>query len=258
MRRALLAPRLTIALVLAAGALACKPAEPPTLAELQAIGDAEKAGARLIDAPPGLHRLDVDGGPRPHAVIAVHGLDSAGKEWVDPILALADNGVELHFFRWNDKQCPEGGAKDLEAALRGLVARSPHLQKITIVAHSYGGVITTLTAQHADLGVPVDVEIVASPLASVPKMKTLCGFDGVANAAAAGSTTWHQWRTVHSEDGAFKDLEVDPQLVELPGLEVTQLPPEYEGGRLGHNRSITFVVRTLDPTIGAPAGAAAP
>ncbi|MEZ4449808.1 MAG: alpha/beta hydrolase [Nannocystaceae bacterium] len=254
MRRAPLSPWFGFALCVALSG-ACKPSEAPTLAELQAIGDADKAGARLMDSPHGLLRLDADGGAKPAAVIAVHGFESRGKEWIDPLLALADNGVEVYFFHWNDKQCPDGGAKLLGEALRDLVARSPHLKKLSVVAHSYGGVITTLTAQQAALGIPVDVQIVASPLASVPKMKTLCDFDGVPAAAAAESITWHQWRTVHSEDGAFKDLEVDPQVIELPGLDVTQLPAEYEGGRLGHNRSITYVVREIDAKIGpAPAG----
>ena len=228
---------------------ACKPSDPPTLDELQALGDTEKAGSRLMKAPPGLHRLDPEAGPRRAAVVAVHGFDSRGKEWIDPLFALADNGVELHFFRWNDKQCPEAGARDLAAALRNLVAARPHLEEVTVLAHSYGGVISTLVAQEQSLGVPLELHIIASPLASVPKMRDLCDFEGVPSSAAAAAITWRQWRTVHSEDGAFKDLEVDPQIVPLPDLEITSLPATYEGGRLGHNRSITFVTHKLDPLL---------
>lgn len=237
-------------LVLALAGAACKPPEgSPTFAELRAMDDVAKAGKRLVAAPFGLHRLDADAGPRRAAVVAVHGLDSQGKEWVEPLLALADNGVEVYFFRWNDKQCPEGGAGDLAKALRELTARAPHLERITVVAHSYGGVISTLVAQGEGLGRPVDLHVIASPLASVPQMQSMCGFSGVPQTAAAAAVSWHQWRTVHSEDGAFKDLAVDPQIVELPALEVTTLPPTFEGGRLGHNRAITFVVRELDPTL---------
>ncbi|MCB9700850.1 MAG: alpha/beta hydrolase [Myxococcales bacterium] len=252
---------LTLSLSLAlALAPACKPSDPPTLAELQAIGDAEKAGSRLMDSPPGLHRLDADAGPKKAAVVAVHGLESKGKEWIDPLLALADNGVELHFFRWNDRQCPDAGARDLTAALRGLVKARPEIERITVLAHSYGGVISTLVAQGEGLGVPVELHIIASPLASVPKLRDICDFAGVPGSAAGAAVSWRQWRTVHSEDGAFKDLEVDPQVVDLPGLEVTSLPATFEGGRLGHNRSITFVTRELDPEIveGAPPAKAEP
>lgn len=244
MRRIISSSLLVLAL-----ALACRRADPPTLAELQAIRDADEAGSRLMDSPPGLHRLDADAGPRRAAVVAVHGFESKGAEWIDPLLALADNGVELHFFRWNDKQCPDAGARDLASALRGLVRARPDLARITVLAHSYGGVISTLVAQGEGLGLPVELNIIASPLASVPKMRDLCDFKGVPAKGAAAAVTWRQWRTVHAEDGAFKDLEVDPQLVDLPGLEVTSLPATYEDGRLGHNRSITFVTRELDPTI---------
>jgi len=250
---------LALALVLALVA-ACPPSPPPTLTELQALGDAEKAGKRLMDAPLGLHRLDPEAGPRRAALVAVHGFESRGKEWIDPLFALADNGVELHFLRWNDKQCPEAGARDLAAALRGLVAARPDLESITVLAHSYGGVISALVAQGEAIGAPLELHIVASPLASAPKIRDACDFTGVPSAAAGAAVTWRQWRTVHSEDGAFKDLDVDPQVVTLPGLEVTSLPATYEGGRLGHNRAITFVTRELDSAIvegAAPADAVA-
>ena len=63
--------------------------------------------------------------------------------------------------------------------------------------------------------------------------------------------TWRQWRTVQASDGAFKDLDTDPQLLELPALTVEQLPAEWEGGRLGHNRSITYVAEQLTPDAAA-------
>ncbi|MCA9657274.1 MAG: alpha/beta hydrolase [Myxococcales bacterium] len=246
----ILTAALSLALCSTLGVAGCKgPAGPPTLAELRAIDDPSKAGARLMEAPRGLTRLDPEAGAQRAAIVAVHGFDSGGKEWVEPLLTLADNGAEIYFFRWNDKQCPESGANDLEAALRDLVGGAPQLDRITVLAHSYGGVIAALTAQRAPLGKPVDLHIIASPLASVPKMRQLCDFTGVPEAAATGADSWRQWRTVHAADGAFRDLEVDPQVAELPDLEVTALPETYEDGRLGHNRAITYVTRELDPQL---------
>ncbi|MEZ4381349.1 MAG: alpha/beta hydrolase [Nannocystaceae bacterium] len=231
------------------GAAGCKGAAgPPTLAELRALDDPSDAGARLMAAPHGLTRLDA-GGALGTAIVAVHGFDSRGKEWVEPLLTLADNGAAIYFFRWNDKQCPAGGADDLEAALRELVQGAPHLERVTVLAHSYGGVIAALAAQRAPLGKPVDLHVIASPLASVPKMGALCDFTGVPAAPATGVDSWRQWRTVHAADGAFRDLEVDPQVTALPDLEVTALPESYEDGRLGHNRSITYVTRELDAAL---------
>ena len=41
-------------------------------------------------------------------------------------------------------------------------------------------------------------------------------------------------------DGAFKDMDHNPQLVDWHG-EVIQLPAQYRGHRLGHNWSISWV-----------------
>jgi len=250
LQRTFRASACVLALSLALGGAACKQgSSPPTLAEMQALDDSEEAGKRLISTAKGLHRLNPEAGSRRAAIVTIHGFDSRGKEWVDPLLTFADNGVEVYFFRWDDKQCPESGSKALEAALRDFIQSSPNLEKLTLIAHSYGGVIATLAAQHESLGLPVDLHVIASPLASVPKMRHLCDFSGVPAQAPADAISWHQWRTVHSADGAFKDLEVDPQRIDLPELEVTTLPEEFEGGRLGHNRSITFVSREIDPQL---------
>ena len=51
-----------------------------------------------------------------------------------------------------------------------------------------------------------------------------------------------QWRTQHRQDGTFKSLAVDPQRVSVRGGSVVQLPDSLNGRRLGHNRSISYVV----------------
>ena len=54
-------------------------------------------------------------------------------------------------------------------------------------------------------------------------------------------------------DGAFKKLEMDPQDVSLNnGLQI-QLPKTWKGNRLGHNRSIQYVIdfliESIDPAL---------
>ena len=63
--------------------------------------------------------------------------------------------------------------------------------------------------------------------------------------------TLHQWRTIHTLDGAFKSLDKDPQNLEevinktpFKGS-ITRLPKLYKGHRLGHNWSISWVVDHL-------------
>ncbi len=245
----------THALALASALLlapACRSAAPPTLGELAQESDVEAAGARLVKLPNGLNRLDQGDGPPRHAVIAVHGYRTRGKEWVEPLLRLGEREVAVYFYRWDTRHCPDRAVPRLHDALARLLAEMPTIERVTIVGHSYGGLVTTLTMQGLAPRVPAELHIVAAPLASMPPLVKLCGFTGVRELPPAGAQTrWHQWRTVHAQDGAFKSLEVDPQVVTLPGSGVTQLPATLESGeRLGHSRSLTWVVDRLPPIDG--------
>ena len=52
---------------------------------------------------------------------------------------------------------------------------------------------------------------------------------------------FYQWRTIKELDGAFKDLDYDPQVLEIENSIVTRLPETYKGNKLGHNWSISWV-----------------
>lgn len=239
-------------LLLLLGACHRVPETPPTLSELRAISDEERAGHRLMEAPAGLVRLDEPAQPHDTAVIAVHGYRSEGAEWVAPLQAMAAWDVELYFYRWSWDQCPDPASAELDRALDGLVAAEPNLKSLMVIGHSYGGLITALMGQTQRVDRPLQLQLIAAPLSGVDQLETLCAGQGLGAGPAAEGVTWHQWRTVHAADGAFKDMPTDPQLHPLPGLEVTQLPAEWEGGRLGHNRSIQWVVGQLDPARPAP------
>ena len=51
----------------------------------------------------------------------------------------------------------------------------------------------------------------------------------------------YEWRTQYQLDNVFKNLNKDPQSIELNGSLVTILPDTYKGNRLGHNWSISWV-----------------
>lgn len=207
--------------------------------------DEAQAGARLMAAPMGLLRLDSPPTARDTAVIAVHGYQSEGSEWVGPLATMATWGTELYFYRWSWEQCPGTAVAELDAALDALVAAEPTLQHLVVVGHSYGGLITAMWGQTQSAGRPAQLELIAAPLAGVDRLQKRCPGEGLSAAPPSAGNTWRQWRTVHEADGAFRDMPTDPQRVELPGLEVVQLPATWEGGRLGHNRSIQWVTAEL-------------
>lgn len=230
------------------------PQRTPTLVELQqaADGDAEKAGGWLMDRPEGLNA--VESGESDTPLIAVHGYGSEGVEWVGPLAHLSSPGTV--WYRWDWLTCPDAGAEALAAAIAEVAAR-PGVARIRVVGHSYGGLISALMAHRYAGSVPLEVHVVAAPLAGVPRMKTLCGAVKAGD-AGGGEARITQWRTVHANDGAFRDLDVDPQLVDWAGDDVVALPAEWDGGRLGHNRSLQWVAEKLRARWGGEAGAAGP
>ena len=67
-------------------------------------------------------------------------------------------------------------------------------------------------------------------------------------ASVKTGTRLHQWRTIKNLDGAFKDLDYDPQNAEIMGSQVTRLPKTYKGKKLGHNWSISWVADEISNT----------
>lgn len=256
-RRHRLVTLLALVLVAAVAGSACErntttgAGDPLTLDRLEDGEGAKTSGAALMALPLGVHRLDTTAPAPVDVVIAVHGYDSGGYEWVHPLKVLGRDGkarVLFHRYDWN--QCPEPVAAALGRTLDELLAAEPELASIQLVGHSYGGVVAALVASHYRGRVPLVADLVASPLAGHPGMSGSCSYAGAVAPPAGAPVTLRQWRTRKELDGAFSDLDVDPQVVELPG-EVTVLPETYQGHRLGHNWSISWVVDHL-------AGGAAP
>ncbi|MEZ4434383.1 MAG: alpha/beta fold hydrolase, partial [bacterium] len=174
-------------------------------------------------------------------LVAVHGFASEGAEWVAPLARLA--APDTRFYRWDWLTCPAPAADALVAALTALAAE-PGVDRIRVVAHSYGGLVAALAARRYPGPDPLEVHVVAAPLAGSERLTALCGpLDP--GPAPAGPVTVRQWRTVHAQDGAFRDLPVDPQVVDWAGADVVALPADWQDGRLGHNRSLQWVAEQL-------------
>jgi pimeloyl-ACP methyl ester carboxylesterase len=236
---------LRLLLLFALSCLACSPGrldKAPSLEELPLEPDVKASGARLMRSPDGLHRLDANG-PKPLAVVAVHGGDSQGYEWIYPLHALARRGVRVYFHRYDDRVCPAVAAEGLQKALHALLADAS-IQRLRVMGHSYGGVVTALMASKYGGRAPLAVDLIASPLAGIGSLTERCGYE-VPRFAADSQVVVRQWRTQQALDNAFKDLKVDPQKVDLPG-QATTLGDSYRGNRLGHNWSISAVVDAIE------------
>ena len=213
---------------------------PPTLNELQTGDNLKASGQRLIQIPMGVHRLTPEKMSSAKAILAVHGYQSRGFEWVTSLHQFAESGAHVYWLRWDWNQCPQGGVDDLGQAIKTIHKQHPALKELEIFGHSYGGVIATLLAQTVVTSFPMKVHAIASPLAGMGKLSALCPATQINNRPMQNQVSFTQWRTQHKLDGAFKDETVDPQRVTLPGAQIIDLPDSFNGRRLGHNWSVSY------------------
>ena len=210
----------------------------PWLDTLDSGDEVRASGTRLIALPLDLHRLDRDDGSPTTATIAVHGWNSAGYEWVYLLKTLDEAESSTWFWRWDWNGCPGQAAHALNERLS--TAPFTELERIRLIGHSYGGVLVAAAAERWQGTVPLEVHAIAAPLAGVGDR---CPYR--TPEALPPKVAFHEWRTRHQLDGAFRRMPTDPQVIDLPGSNVTRLPATYNGRRLGHNWSVSWVAETL-------------
>ena len=108
-----------------------------------------------------------------------------------------------------------------------------------LLGQSDGGLLGTAVSESLDLEFPLEIHAIASPLKGMGGLSSICEYNSP-NSLPAG-TSLYQWRTIQALDGAFKDLDFDPQVVEINNSIVTRLPETYKGNKLGNNWSISWV-----------------
>lgn len=232
---------LLVLLLITAGACQGDAPAYPWLGGLDA-DDPFPSGARLLALPHGLHPLEQAAPPAEPAkrvLVAVHGWHSRGYEWVHLLKTLDDLQTSVWFYRWNDDGCPQPASAALLEGLHAAIDQAT--ERVVLVGHSYGGLVLAELLDRWPMDLPAEMHIVASPLASVREGP--CNY--IPPTALARNVRLFEWRTQWHLDGAFKDLPSDPQMVDIPGSHVTRLPSEYNGHRLGHNRSLSWVADTL-------------
>ena len=217
----------------------------PWLDSLRAEEDVREAGARLIALPEDLHRLDQRGDSPGRATVAAHGWNSAGYEWVHLLANLDNADTSTWFWRWDWNGCPSEPAQ----ALIDRLAEAPFdgMERIRLIGHSYGGVLVTIAAERWRGGNTLEVHAIAAPLVGVGDR---CAYRSPTVLPA--NVEFHEWRTRHELDGAFRGMPVDPQVVDIPGSQVQLLPATYNGRRLGHNWSVSWVGDKLAGKTPAP------
>ena len=91
-------------------------------------------------------------------------------------------------------------------------------------------------------GVETDIHVIASPLGN-RDLKRYCGYTHPKS--KNHNVSYFQWRTIQKLDNAFNSFDYDPQIIDFEESSVFRLPANYNGRRLGHLWSISWVAEKI-------------
>ena len=220
-------------------ALLIIPLELPSLNlyELDPNKEYLKSGQKLMDLDFGLHDLEANQTGK-EILISIHGRDSRGFEWIYPLQTIDNEVTKTYFFRWDTTKCPQ---KTIPILMKEISAMKD-IEKITILGHSYGGILSSLLLNEIE-AIETEIHVIAAPLGS-SDLKKYCGYDHPTS--KNNNVSYYQWRTIKKLDYAFNSFDYDPQLIDFKESIVVRLPREYRGKRLGHLWSISWVAENIN------------
>ena len=203
----------------------------------------------LINRNYGLHIIDgYVQNDSSKGMVLVHGYypenwNTKGFEWVKPLNVLSKSSLPMWFFRYDWNECPSKTAIELKIKLKNLIIRNRSLESLIVIGHSLGGLIVTLLSEQWDSSFPMDIHSVAAGLAKskLDRRYNQCTFSKKNEYIVSKNIKYKQWRTIKNQDGIFKYLNNDPQIVKIVNGKSELLPEKWGGIRVGHNFSIVSV-----------------
>ncbi len=216
--------------------------------DLPAGKHVNESGKKLINQPFGFTKIIADSAQiNDILIITVHGYDSRGYEWITSLNRLAEIFSNTYFYRYDWEICPDSLGRDLADSLETLIQSKSFLNKIKIFGHSFGGLVVTYLASNLNQKIPIEIHTIAAPLAGYPRIMVKCDLQYNDNNKLVypsweTNITHQQWRTQKQQDGAFRDLDDDPQNINFDNSKIFLLPETMNGQRLGHNWSVTWVI----------------
>ena len=183
-------------------------------------------------------------------IVLVHGFyppnwPKKGFEWTKALKSMTKTQYPVWWFRheWND--CPEENSRLLALALDSLKNNIEGLKLVYVIGHSNGGLIVADLAEKWDSNLHLSAHSIASGLNHYRDRLKSCEVQGKKEYVFGENVEYLQWRTSKEIDGIFKNLDYDPQEVELKNGNYVLLPKVWNGDRLGHNLSIQLVMEEL-------------
>ena len=214
------------------------------------LNDVFKSGRNLMALDYGLNYLEEESTNQNKLFVGVHGGDSEGYEWIYPLTTIDSNIILTTFFRYNNNFCPNRAYLRLNKKINLILNNNQNINEVILMGHSYGAMIVSMFSDKWTNEMPLSIHTVAGPLTGPVSSNLRSGLfrnicDYYPPNTIRDNVTFYQWRTIKELDGAFSDLEYDPQIIDLKGSSVTRLPDTYNGRRLGHNWSLSWVAEKV-------------
>ena len=203
-------------------------------------------GEDLVAMPFGMQLLEANNADADELVIGIHGGNSEGYEWIYPLWQLNQESNQVFFYRWNDKRCANANNSNLVNQIDSLLYNYSKVKEIKILSHSYGGthllysldlIEERIASKNQDL--KIEIHFIASLLSPPLLLRLGCQFK--TDFKDDYSMDIYNWKTIQEIDGAFRNYRKDPQEVNISSASQTRLPEIYNGRKLGHNWSISWV-----------------
>ena len=126
---------------------------------------------------------------------------------------------------------PQPSYNSLKSTIESTLQSNPGLKEIVVIGHSYGAVLTSMFSSDWNNDESLTLHLVAGPLAGISSFTTLCSYEPPSEINK--NVNFYEWRTRKELDGAFKDLDFDPQEIDLPGSNVRRLPENLQRKKIG-------------------------
>ena len=203
-------------------------------------------GEDLVAMPFGMQLLEANNAKANELIIGIHGGNSEGYEWIYPLWQLNQEFNQVFFYRWNDKRCANANNAELVNQIDSLLDNYSGVKKIKILSHSYGGTHLLYSLDLSDQRIAnknqdlkIEIHFIASLLSPPLLLRLGCQFK--TDFKDDYSMDIYNWKTIQEIDGAFRNYRKDPQEISISSASQARLPEMYNGRKLGHNWSISWV-----------------
>jgi hypothetical protein len=207
-------------------------------------------GKDLVAMPFGMQLLEANNADADELVIGIHGGNSEGYEWIYPLWQLNQAFNQVFFYRWNDKRCANANNVELVNQIDSLISNYSSVKKIKILSHSYGGThllysldLIEQRIANKNQNLKIEIHFIASLLSPPLLLRMGCQFK--TDFKDDYSMNIYNWKTIQEIDGAFRNYRKDPQEVSISSAAQIRLPETYNGRKLGHNWSISWVAEKI-------------